>query len=300
MTIAIGSRACARCWKELKDAASMEAGIGPICRKLDNAVLARMIPANILAAQVAAGLVPYTDLPEPTRETFVQVLADVLDFGTADWRKTVKRIEWILSWGMASSLRKMLIEIVRSLGYVGLAALLAGEASTGTALVVFENDRLYLRASRNKTGAYAFKKEVQGWKFQPSFGATKAAWTAPATSADAFQMVVMTYWPNVSGLEEAVAAAKNALRSVFASETATVKVEKEPEVTVTSISPGWVSVRSPYNVNFVVEIKTLPYKARRWNPAMKTWEIEAVHLPYVQELIQKHYKVESAVVAAAA
>ena len=75
----------------------MEVGIGPICRKLDNALLAKLIPADVESARTAAKKVLINELPAETFNTFSNVLED-LEIGTDDWRKTVKRIEWILSW----------------------------------------------------------------------------------------------------------------------------------------------------------------------------------------------------------
>lgn len=297
MTISIGSRACCRCWKDLTDAASMEVGVGPICRKLDNAILARKIPSNVQAAQVAAGRVVDAELPEPVRPTFGQVMADLMDFSTVDWRKTVKRVEWILSWGMSPTMRKALIEIVRSLGYIGLAALLSGEAATGATTVTFENGRLYLRGPRNKAGRYEIKK-IPGWKFAEGANGVKASWSVPAAAYEKFATIAITYWPNLSGLDEAVEAAKAA--PVAATQVTEAKpVKASPSVSITAPVNGWMKVASPFNADFVIAIKKLPYKSRKWNVVEKVWEVEAKFLADVQTMVQTYFKV-SAVVSAAA
>jgi hypothetical protein len=295
MMISIGSRACCRCWKDLTDAASMEVGVGPICRKLDNAILARKIPSNVAAAQAAAGRVVDADLPEPVRPTYGQVMADLMDFSTVDWRKTVKRIEWILSWGMTDTMRKALIEIVRSLGYIGLAALLSGEAATGATVVTFENGRLYLRGPRNKAGAYQIKKLIPGWKFVPAVGGSKAAWTVPAAAAEKFATIAITYWVNISGIDEAVEAAKAA--PVAAVESAPAKAG--PNVTISAPTNGWMKVASPFNAEFVIAIKKLPHPSRKWNVVEKVWEVEAKFLADVQTMVQTYFKVAAVVSAAA-
>ena len=275
----------------------MEVGVGPICRKLDNAILARKIPSNVQAAQVAAGRVVDAELPEPVRPTFGQVMADLMDFTTVDWRKTVKRIEWILSWGMSGSMRKALIEIVRCLGYIGLGALLSGEAATGATVVSFENGRLYLRGPRNKAGRYEIKK-IPGAKFHEGYNGAKPAWSVPAAAYEKFATIAITYWPNISGVDEAVEAAKAAPVAAPAAVAAPVK-PAGPNVTITAPVNGWMKVASPFNAEFVIAIKKLPYASRKWNVVEKVWEVEAKFLADVQTLIQTHYKV-AAVVADAA
>lgn len=274
----------------------MEVGVGPICRKLDNAILARKIPSNLAAAQVAAGRVVDADLPEPVRPTFGQVMADLMDFSTVDWRKTVKRIEWILSWGLASSMRTALIDVVRSLGYIGLAALLSGEAATGATVVTFENGRLYLRGPRNKAGRFAIKK-IPGWKFTEGFNGAKASWSVPAAAYEKFATIAITYWPNISGVDEAVELAKAA--PVPATTVEAKPVKTGPNVTITAPVNGWMKVASPFNSDFVIAIKKLPHSSRKWNVVEKVWEVEAKFLADVQTMIQTYFKV-TAVVAAAA
>ena len=279
LSSSVGSRACSRCGKALDDAASKEYGIGPVCRKLDNALLARLIPARVADAQMLAALVRETDLPAPTHATFANVMADLLDFASKDWRLTVKRIEWVLSWSLPSLTHTTLIDVVRSLGYVGLASLLSGEAATGKTTVTCENGRLYLYGPRNKTGAVEFKK-IKGRMFHPKTAETKACWSVPAAKADEFYTVVMTYWPNVTGLEEAVEAAKVA--PVVASAPV-------PAPTYVTEANGVLKVKTPYNAGFVDALKALPYKARKWNGIEKVWEVSVEYKAKVEEMVGTYY-----------
>ena len=269
------NRSCCRCRKDLTDAASMEVGIGPICRKLDNALLAKLIPADVESARTAAKKVLINELPAETFNTFSNVLED-LEIGTDDWRKTVKRIEWILSWSPNWSDKETLISIVHALGYWGLAALLSGEAATGLATVTLENGRLYLRGPRNKAGKDALK-QVSGRKFHPAEDGIKASWSVPVSSAKAFRECVITHWPNFTGLDEALA-------SVMTSAQPVAQVAAVP-----TSSPGWLSIKTPYNAAFVQDVKSLPYRSRRWNGDARVWEIEEQYLPHVTELVSKHY-----------
>lgn len=256
----------------------MEVGIGPICRKLDNALLAKLIPANVELARTEVTKVLVDELPEATRNTFVNVLED-LKVGTDDWRKTIKRIEWILSWSPSRIDQETLIGVVRTLGYWGLAALLSGEAATGLSTVTFEDGRLFLRGPRNKAGKDAIRS-IPGRKFHPSTEGSKAAWSVPASSFKAFREVVITHWPNFSGLDEAIAQA---------TATSIVSSPAAPVTSVTPLAAGWIQIKTPYNAGFVTDVKRLPYKSRRWNGDARVWEVEEKFLHQVTELVSKYY-----------
>lgn len=272
----------------------MDHGIGPVCRKLDNAVLARTIPANVAEAMRLAATITEDVLPEPTRQTMGTIVADLVDFTNKDWRKTVKRIEWMLSWGMSPNTNKTLIATVRALGYIGLAALLAGDAATGKTTVTFENGRLYVRGPRNKAGAYQIKR-IKSWYFHQAANGLKAAWSVPGSAADALHTVVMTYWPNFEGLDEAVAAAKAAPTAV----ESTVPAETEAIVVSVTLAGEWLKVRSPYNKGFIDALRMLHYTVRKWNANEKVWEVKASNKTYVENMIAKHYPTAKYVSAAA-
>lgn len=307
MTTTIGSRACCRCWKDLTDAASMEVGVGPICRKMDNKLLATKIPSDVAAAQAAAALVIEADLPEPCRPTFGQVMADLMDFSTNDWRKTVKRIEWLLSWGMSPTMRKALITVVRALGYIGLGALLSGEAATGLTTITCEGGRLYLAGPRNKAARHAFKK-IPGWKFTDAFNGKKATWSVPVAAYEKFHTLVMTYYPNFENLDESIVKAKEAVANTsvefqaqenISKSAVQAKAEKAaPAIIISAPVDGWVKVTAPFNAYYLNDLKKLPHPERKWNSAEYVWEVSVKHIEHVKELIQKHFKVAATVAAA--
>lgn len=276
------SRRCARCRKDLTDAASIEAGIGPICRQLDNALLALCISANVVEARSYAARV-YTDaLPEPARNTFHNVMAD-LQSDLQDWRKTVKRVEWLMSWNTVYAVQNALIGIVRSLGYVGLASLLAGEASTGEATVMFQAGRLHLQGSRCKHGARLMKK-IQGWKLRPATSELKATWSVPASAWEKFHLVVITYWPNVSGLDEALELAKSSPVTPVPTEASA------PKYSISDPAEGKVKLSTPYHGGFVQELKSLPRRDRVWIPESKIWEVSVAHLPFLKDLVARYFR----------
>lgn len=287
MMTGYSGRTCVRCGKALTDAASMEAGIGPICRHLDNAVLARLIPSNVgLAREVMASL-DLTSLAPETLPTLTEVAADLEgETPPDDWRKTVKRIEWALSFSGNEAARATLTKVVAALGYVGLAALWNGEAATGKATVAFLDGRLVVTGPRNKAANTAFKA-IPGRRFHPAGALVqKAAWSFPASAADAVLTAVVTHYPNHEGLASAVEAAKAAKSAPAAAVEA---VKSQPKCSVVSAGV-LLKVKTPYNPAFVGDLKaTIKWSDRRWNAAEKVWEVTANHEAEVKAMIAKHY-----------
>jgi hypothetical protein len=281
-----GSRNCSRCGRDLTDAASMDRGIGPVCRKMDNHVLARMIPSNAWAAQRCWASIDAESVPEAARQTLGQIGADLLIDTNDDWRTTCKRVEWIISWGVTSKTKQSLVNVVRALGYVGLASLLVGEAAKGLCTVAFENGRLFYQGPRHKAARLATKK-IAGWQFHAAKGETKARWSVPAAAYAVFQTLIWNHYPKNSGLQEAVEAAQaHASKPVVE----TAPVAPAPTVSVTE-QDGVLKVKSPFNKGFIStlksEIKT--WKHRRWNPEEKVWEVHPSHAATLQALIAQFY-----------
>lgn len=271
----------------------MNCGVGPICRKMDNAVLARQIPSNVMAALGAFSKVSVDSVPEPARATLGEVGADLLNLSTVDWRSTCKRVEWLVSWNLPKPSFNALIEVVSALGYVSLAAMLMGESAKGKASCSFENGRLFLVGPRNKAGKESLRA-IPGRMFHPALtSADKARWSVPAASWEAFQTAVWKHWPAHEGLADAVEAAK-----AYKAPVAAPVVAKPAPKTSVSVDGNVLKVRTPYNGGFVSEIKTLPWKTRRWNPAEKVWEVDVSKKDALVAMIAKHYGETPVVMAA--
>lgn len=283
------ARACARCGKELTDAASMEAGIGPVCRKLDNALLAAKIPSDLKFAIGSFKAIDAALLAAPTMATLVEVESALFadDAGDCtDWRKTVKRVEWLLSWPTTPANAAALIGIVIGLGYIGLGSLLSGDASTGKTTITCESGRLYLSGPRNKAGAKALKA-IAGWKFHPADGEDKARWSVPAKAGAALRMAVLSYWPNHEGLDAALLEAATVL------EAATPPpAPAKPKCAVTEAN-GTLWVVTPYHPGFIAALKSLPYKDRGWDPGSKAWRVSAAHEAAVKKMIAEAFGPEA-------
>ena len=287
------ARACVRCGKELTDAASMEAGIGPVCRKLDNHLLAQTIPAHVGLASASIAQVNVEALDEAVRPTVekVALALNAPDAATrSDWRTEIKRMEWALSFPQthAAAFAPMLA-VVKALGYVGLASLWSGEAATGLATIRFEGGRLFVKGPRNKA-ANAAIRAITGRRFH---GDTKE-WSVPAAQADAFKSAIDSHYPVNTGLSAALDAAKSA---PVAAPTAVAA--PAPKTSITQVG-GQLVVKSPYNTGFINALKAnLPFAARKWDGANKAWVVGAAYLADVQALIQKFYNESATVVGAA-
>lgn len=299
----LGSRHCFRCDKQLTDAASLNEGIGPICRMLDNAILARLIPSDMGKVLAAYSKVDVLGLVPETLDTFMKLEAAfrASDAGTReDWRAEVKRIEWILSYGQSYSNIQTFKAIVLALGYVGLIALWNGEAATGEAFVFPFDGRLYLQGPQNKGARWALKK-IQGWQFHPSFAGkvAKACWSFPADQFDAFRMTVATNYPNFFGMTEAVNAAKEFTALKEAEQAAVAPlIEAAPiapptKVAIISIIEvgDVLKVSAPFRTSYIAELRQtskadLP---RKWLADEKVWEFPVAFKEQVKALVTKHY-----------
>lgn len=293
-------RACVRCRKELTDAASMEVGIGPICRKLDNAILAAQIPSDIAAARQALKGVPVEALDPQTVLTFAEVdvaVTSVEALTRADWRKEVKRLEWLLSFQASRDVAlKPLTDTVRALGYVGLAALWEGKASTGVAKVRFADGRLYVAGPRNADFRYAIKQQIPGWKFHYAKGADeRPEWSVPCAYHAEFRDLLYTYYPICEGRTEALEAAAHYIAvkpNPMTAPTTTVTAPAPITKSKVRIEAGtdWAKVYTPYNAGFIADLKTgIAYGERRWNPVERCWEVRNYALHTVEALVAKHY-----------
>lgn len=293
-------RSCSHCGKALTDAVSLTIGVGPVCRGIMNEVLANQMPVNVAGVM---GLVPQLmmGLGSAAAET-IEVLTEIAQglLATAaagDQRENVKRLDWACSYAQPLTVRTLLLDLMRALGYVGLAEIVSGKASTSEAAVALVGTKIEVKGAKNSAATWAFKK-LQGW----GFSTTTKTWSFPAAQLPAVVKAVQTYYPatklDVAALTAAVAAlpapavvvappAVKVTAPVTATPTAT-------GVTLTdSKTAGWIEVRTPYKPAFIADIKTLPWKDRKWDGAAKCWMVTTAHETAVLALIAKHFAAAS-------
>lgn len=306
------ARRCFRCGLPLTDAASMDHGVGPICRKLDNAALAQLIPSDVPAALASFAKLDASALPAETVATVLNVEAalNAEDAGkVTDWRENVKRIEWVLSFGISSYNANAFVGVVRALGYVTLANLWTGAGTAGHgSQTLFHAGRVYFIGPKCKGGVSALKA-IPGAKFTysaPSEIGGGAAWSVPADQATPLVRAVQSYWAGVEveSLVEALTAAKAWIAAQPAVVAPVVEAPKSaPVATVPLISVvedmGILKVATPFSKAFVAGIKEkIPKGDRAWDPLSRVWRVKVAHKATVDTLIAQCYKVGPGVVAA--
>lgn len=275
-------RSCCRCGKQLVDAASMEVGIGPVCRKKDNHVLACQFPRDMDAARSALAFsIDRATIPSEALATFETVLSDISDEKhSLDYRPEIKRIEWLLSWPtIKENYRARFCAIVEALGYVALAMIWRNESGVpGAASVRFSEGRFYVKGPKNGA-AIGMLRAIDGRQFHRE---TKE-WSVLASALAAFERAVRTCYPQNDGSWEAM--------RVLAEDAKPSVVEEKPAAPVVNLEvlKTIVVVRTPYNADFVRELKELPYKMRKWDGDRRAWLVELALLPTVRTLITKHY-----------
>jgi len=282
-------RVCWRCGRPLTDPASINAGIGPICRRLDNRLLARLLPVDLEAATRAYHSIDPLTLDAVVVGAF-ETVGEALKSGQdkKDWRIEVRQVEWILSFGQTEENALALMNVVRALGYIGIVNVWLHEATTAVVRVFFKDGHLYFDAQSYWTGQKAIR-EISGWVWSPE----EKLWSVPADQADKFFLAIASYYPNNEGLEAAVeqARAYNQNQENVAEATSAVAIGKIP-LSIGSILEDFGSflvVHAPYNSSFIEKIKALPSTDRRWNADRKEWEIMGRHRDEIMALIGTYF-----------
>lgn len=304
-------RFCSHCNRPLTDAVSLDLGVGPICRGIENEVYAKAVPADDAAIR-AAGLPLLTRLhecAEETRATVGVILTTVLSSDRpADLRATVKRLDWCCSYLQPQAIRTGLLQVMRACGYQGLAAIITGKACTTPAEVTAVNGRIIVKGSKNGYASAAFRGIV-GWKFDHA----GKFWSFPAASGAAVKQAVGLYYPAtktdvMAVAEEAKLQAPAAPAFTMPAVPVSIKVVGDPpaytthHAVVTSMKGGKIILQTAaYFPAFVAALKELPEADRCWNlpSAPKAWTVAAKHAVAVQALLQKHFNIAASFPVAA-
>lgn len=279
-------RHCVRCSQRLTDAASMEVGIGPVCRKKDNKLLAQQFSANLTKAQelYEQMITKAAALPRETHETFAAIGDDLMSNADGDFRKLVKRCEYLLSWTF--DMKEEFAALIEALGYAALAHIWRfGDGVPGPAAVSLCGDRLAVKGPRNR-GAIALLREIPGRKWDPA----SKAWTAPLTSIDAFERAVATGYPVCSfdgGIKDWKEFRANVAMYASKLPTAAPAAPKPAPKCVLTRRVADVLVASPYNVEFVNEVRRLRHA--KWDAGRRVWRVDAAAEAVLIDLCKKHY-----------
>ena len=314
------ARFCSRCRLPLTDAASRECGVGPVCRRKDNHLFAKTIRANYpMALALLMGLPEDgSALAVEARPTFKRMrkalmrraeraanASDTATFnaGGQDLRKIVTDLDFLCSFShhgrvaSGSNVRDMLTGMVRHLGYVGLAGVLDGVASTSPAKIWFENGRVYL-SGLGCTDGFRAMRSIPGI-VTPRRRGDRTPYSAPAAAAAAFFTNVGRFWPLYEGDMYALAAEAAAWADTHAaSESAGLAmastVTRAPAPTVFEatrrsadfyVKFPWV--RGANMAGLTTAFKTIPSSDRSYDPASKLWSFRLNHFDAVMRMARE-------------
>lgn len=282
-------RRCVRCRKDLTDAASRNVGIGPVCRKMDNDVLAKTFDSDPELAIERLSAFDVEALAEPTRKPFAELAQRIRECSKhGDYRAVVAQLEWVLSFEDNHRHAEEMAGIPFALGYAAIPALWAGEIakSLSTLWVNPERTRLFITGPNKRAGREEIKK-VQGRKFhhmgtlhEPNM----VAWSVPVSAAEQLRSVVYRYYPMHDFLNGLTWSAVLAM-------AATAAPADAPKAPVARIFVGadFAHVSTPYDGEFVAQIKALSEHSARWDADTKTWRVPLPFLSKIQALTERTF-----------
>lgn len=297
-------RHCSRCFAALTDPASWERGIGPICAKKDTALFARTVPANFSAATLYGMSVVPDGLPLAIQPIWAATLELLMQkneklqeknegdsgfyLAGEDYRPIVKIVDFMLSFvGISTQNKTCLIQVVKSLGYPGLAGVLAGKSSTGEATLKFENGLISLTGSKNKAGWNAMRK-IPGVVFPKLSGRT---FTCPAKSHKAFVEVVMEFWPCFEGDVNSISQKCEEWIGNNPQQSATSQISAARDAaklvcwpTVITLVFPWIADKTPRLVDALK--KNIQASNRSYVPSTRTWVFRATEKASVLDCIK--------------
>ena len=283
------ARSCALCQRPLTDAASVETGVGPICRSRSNEALARSFPARFQEAfqlmqiarekQLLACSIPTL---QPTLSSICDALLMDPDARTReDWRIVIKQAEWVLSHNhIGGRVRCLLQDLAEALGYNATAALWRGEMVMGKATLTCVNGHLRLQSPRPNAEVREHLRS-SGWKFYPS----TCAWELKANSdnkiLDAEQFIRSYFFKCQT--DEAIQAARQHL------------AQTQPQAPSMWIKRSdKIIIKAPYNADFIAALKAgIPAPQRAWLAASKEWVVDGTFEDAVRLLLKQYYETRS-------
>jgi hypothetical protein len=302
-------RHCSRCNLPLKDPASWVRGIGPVCARKDTQIFAKTIPANFALATAHAVSVKVAMLPvalQPVWYTLHDALFEKSEsamaagsgdtftfyFSGEDCRQIAKAIDFMLSFAMDRDSKHHLIQIVKHLGFVGLAGVLSGQSSTGEAELKFENGKLFLTGSSNKAGFLAMRV-IPGIVVPRKRGG--GAYEAPAVQHEKFIAACMEFWPCFDGkVDEIVEQCKGWIAANPVKIAEQRKLTGKPVANITNRSTDFTlgfAWDKTVTRRLVDEIKSIPAKDRSYDAVSKLWAINNQHKDKVVKLFGEHYDI---------
>ena len=236
---------CVRCGLALEDAASRESGVGPICRKFANAVMAKTLKADCKATREALNeLSPMLDdRASAVCEALVEELYTGEETGRTDYRTVATALLQLLSVidSRVQQAKNRVCVALEALGYTALAGVVLRTASQSLATVTVEGDSIVVECKRNKAAITLFRA-IAGRRY---LGATSArkAWSFPLGQASTVLAAVRACYPlstfveaEIMTMVDAIFIAKRPARSAVAAPSAAVFTEPAPVASATVLT----------------------------------------------------------------
>jgi hypothetical protein len=213
------NRPCTRCELTLTDPASVEAGIGPICRGFANQILAKEVPSAWSDTDLFNFMMLTPEsFPSEDAARFSAVFTKICKSrgmnqgeGQAvkgdDLRDVARELVYLASVAPTNAIYETIIGAIRGIGYKQYAAFVSGDSASGEATVTLEEGNVFLSAVRNSLGQNALYK----------IGACKSGqrWFVNQSKALDFLPVVSIYWPFAKGIDGVLTALENVCKTAL-------------------------------------------------------------------------------------
>lgn len=305
-------RDCAYCKKTLTDMASLQAGVGPDCRKKTNHLFATTLPANLPRALAELSRLKVQEWPSEAAAYFAEhllSLADHIGEEGLDLRPYVEALTWLTSAGLGEKVRDTIAATITHLGYPVVASMILGSAASSEAVITIDTSKGSLA-----NPGFIRIKAVQNPKAKKALYALGGAyynggWGFPLKAAEALSTVFPVYYPwfKFEGVDgwTGIVAAREAFLLAFKAvmlppampttlpppmENFAILVDSvevllaKKGVVVSPIGSRKASktgverfgIRAPYNGAWVVKLKgSVPESDRHYSAVDYTWEIDA-------------------------
>lgn len=301
---------CCVCGLRLRDAESIEHGIGPVCSKRYYNPLHTPTEEQI---RRALGHLAVSNLPDH----LVDACLAFSDKGDA------RRLSNLLIYYASARYdeREEVLKcsaIIRALGYVELANKLEQDRTTALIQDTGEHLEVYLPSQwsvqaevRKIPGAtelwcevpdeYAnapligdapatpVMKQARAWRGK------KEGWKIPKSGLPHLECILGVFFHGDlvsygnSNLQKIPR--RRRVELLQYTQAPVVSTAAKESCSVAVRSDGKLEVHTEYKAGFIADLKRLPYRDRRWDPKKRCWEVAVRHQAEVYRLIRQHYNV---------
>lgn len=281
---------CCACNLPLRDAESTERGMGPICSKKYYTIQHEVTPEM---CQLALGkLLSVADMFED------EVLDAALDLGEEAQHKPQKArnfsnllIKWASSNFRDRTKVLQIASIVRCLGYDALADKLEQDR---TVFTITSGGDTFCAVVPNRTNRWFLPNiEKAGFKSEVNESGKKVTIHFKSDQRDLFMKFAGHYYGRKLAIDEEgnwfqiqFVALRDFLRALPSSQ------KNLPCMWTVERKGQWLHVRTPYNTQWITDLKRIPYRHRKWDRKARCWLVSTTYEARVVELCQKYFSYE--------